>query len=215
MATSDQEILDAIRHVAEQVNGDRISVAMYNRYSREDDPSPITAIRRFGTWGKACSAAGLVANPFNKDGERRVSDEDALAALRRAGNDFTLKTGLAPYSMTLDYYNEWRLRQVVVDDILGMAVLQKRYGKWKDLKTRAGLSKKNIARSVELARFDAVARAARSYDDAGHGRPPRLTQAFYDQWRSSQPDCDQLPTSDVLKEKYGSWGEVKEKAAIR
>lgn len=214
MATSDEQILDAIRHVAQQVNGDRVSVAMYNRHSRTDDPSPITAIRRFETWGKACSAAGLVANPFNKEGGRRVSDEDALAALRRAGNDFALKTGLAPYSMTLDFYDEWRLRQVVVDDILGLAVLHKRFGKWKDLKARAGLSTEHVARSAELARLDAVARAAQSYDDAGHGPPSRLTQAFYDHWHSNQPDRDQLPTSAVLKEKYGGWGKVKEAAEI-
>nr|WP_296774783.1 hypothetical protein [Rhodococcus sp. (in: high G+C Gram-positive bacteria)] len=214
MATSDEAILDAIRRVAKHVNSDRISVAMYNRYCEDGDPSPITAIRRFETWGNACSAAGLVANPFNKEGGRRVSDEDAFTALRRAGNDFALKTGLAPYSMTLEFYNDWRLRQVVVDDILGMAVLHKRYGKWKDLKTRVGLSKKNVKGSAELARLDAVARAARSYDDAGHGPAPRLTQAFYDQWHSSQPDCELLPTSAVLKEKYGGWGKVKEAAAI-
>lgn len=125
-AYSDHQLLAGIRAAAEEL-GEPLTVGTYDAWQRgrDDAGSPALVIRRFGSWGRACTAAGVATNK-TRSTSRRWSDADVVAVvvayLRSPGS-----TG------TFAGYSDWARTQ---DGAPSGATLRQRFP-WAELKERA------------------------------------------------------------------------------
>lgn len=210
-----ERILAAIRRVAEETGSDQVSVDDYVRYRiRPDEPSQITAIRRFGSWSNAVSAAGLRPNLGSRG--KRVSDAEALAAVRTAAAAYAKETGRPKHRMTQAYYNGWRAQQPD-ENHLGLAVLADRFGGWADVLSAAKLVTTPVTpRAANPSRSDrevlaAVRRAAADYSRETGKPQSALTQAYYNTWRVND---EKALSATALERRFGRWSELKSVARV-
>jgi hypothetical protein len=99
-----------------------------HRDRRVHPPSP-TVMRRFGSWSKACAAAGIPVRQLDQVGRPQMwSDEEMLAVLREfLSSPRRKQTSFAAYS-------EWARRRTARPS--GAALL-KRFGSWNHAKELA------------------------------------------------------------------------------
>lgn len=87
----DSYLLAALKRAAGHCDG-YLSAGVYNALVATqpfDEPLPCAATigRRFGGWSAAMEAAGLMANPRNRDNYRRTSAEECLAAVAQVAEE--------------------------------------------------------------------------------------------------------------------------------
>lgn len=123
---SDGQLLEALRMAATEL-GEPLTTGAYDAWQRGRDTaaSPALLIRRFGSWRKACEAAGLSANT-TRSTSRRWSEDDVVAIIA---------TYLASPGATGSFadYSAWARTH---DGAPSGATLRQR-GSWADLKRRA------------------------------------------------------------------------------
>lgn len=107
--------------------GEPLTVGAYDMWqrAREDAGSPALLIRRFGSWTKACAAAGVGANT-TRSTSRRWSDDEVVAIVARYLR--------APGSTgTFADYSAWAREQ---EGVPSGATLRQRHP-WAEIKERA------------------------------------------------------------------------------
>lgn len=115
---SDEQVVAALRAVAAELGVRRLPHKLYGRVRGEDRPSVAIVVRRFGTWGAACEAAGLETGTRPKTYRNRRSDEELLGYVARF-----LSTAENPTATSYDVaarLHRWP----------SLTLLRQRFGSW-------------------------------------------------------------------------------------
>ncbi|WP_153952907.1 homing endonuclease associated repeat-containing protein [Halosegnis longus] len=186
---SDEELLEQIRTCYE-----RYGKCPARLFNEDDDFSSASGIaRRFGSWSEAKSQAGIDEDLSSDTGRsKQYTDEEILAQLRQLEYEYGKCTTQL-------------LQQQ--DDLVSPSVVIDRFDSWSEAKQAAGLEslderKNNAGKEQQFS--DESLLAAMVLCKQKHGK---CTQRVFD-------DDDELPSSGVVRKRFGSWSEAKDRAGL-
>lgn len=124
---TDADLVRALRAAA-AVKGDPMTIVAYEQYvARNGGPSGVLVVKRFGTWKKACQAAGLGTNAFPGNLNRRWGQGQLVEILLDYFNSTTARG-------TFDDYCRWAGQNA---DRPSGATVRDRFGSWTAAKRAA------------------------------------------------------------------------------
>lgn len=185
---TDEELLDLLRKLDGETDG---PVTQRDMNKKDRYPSAVTYQRRFGSWNKAKTKAGL--DTIEEDETRpEYTDEELLAKLREVAEDLD-------HPVTIRDIEK-------IDDFPDHATFERRFGSWNKAKVRAGLEtvgRGKWTRSPSYSDEELLQKLRNLADEIGGqvAKPDLINAKGY-------------PSPTTYRKRFGSWSHAKNQAGI-
>jgi hypothetical protein len=158
--------------------------------SNPQAPSPVDIRARYGSWERACRAAGLSTGPGRWTETTLVPF--LVEAHQAIGNPFRVAD-----------YKDWVAAQPHPKRYPTLDPLLRTFGSWQAVCDRIG-AVAGRGRYDDNAVQDALLDAVSAVDGP-------LTRAAYERWHQAESDeARQRPTAHAIARRFGSWGQARE-----